>query len=318
MPIVKARFDVLGLGCVAVDELLYVDAYPPADSKTPVRRRERQCGGLTATALVAAARLGGSCAYAGTLGDDEGSRFVMSTLARERVNVRSVVRRQDARPVRSVIVVDPRRKTRSIFYDLEGTIGADPKQPEAALIRNSRVLFVDRFGVPGMVRAARLARAAGIPVVADVESTGQPGVAELLRLVDHLIVAEEFALAFTRSDHPATAVARLRARGHRVAVVTCGDRGCWFQEAGWLLPRHHPAFAVKAVDTTGCGDVFHGAYAFGLARSLGVCERIRIASAAAALKATQLGGQAGIPRLNEVKSFLRKQGCRVSFPSSGP
>jgi sugar/nucleoside kinase (ribokinase family) len=65
--------DILGLGYTAVDELVYVDAYPAADAKAPIRRRERQCGGLSATALVAAARMGCRCAYAGILGYDEHS-----------------------------------------------------------------------------------------------------------------------------------------------------------------------------------------------------------------------------------------------------
>jgi sugar/nucleoside kinase (ribokinase family) len=130
----------------------------------------------------------------------------------------------------------------------------------------------------------------------------------LLKLADHLIVSEEFALRFTRSDHPAIAVARLRRRGHKVAVVTCGERGCWFQEANWLLPRCHPAFEVEAVDTTGCGDVFHGAYAFALARGWPLGRRIHLASATAAVKATRRGGQAGIPRLAEVDRFLKARG----------
>jgi sulfofructose kinase len=308
---VKARIDLLGLGCTAVDELLYVDAYPPADAKVPVRRRERQCGGLTATALVAAARLGAKCAYAGTLGDDEHSRFVIRALAREGVDTRPVVRRLDARPVRSVIVVDERRQTRTIFYDVKEVQGAHPTLPTKRLILSSRVLFVDRFGIEGMLRAAGIARAAGIPVVADFESTGQPGMDELLKLADHLIVSEEFAFTVTKADHPALAAARLRRGGHAVVVVTCGERGCWFQECGWPLPRHQPSFAVRAVDTTGCGDVFHGAYAFALARGLSLGERIHLASATAALKAMRRGGQAGIPTLREVRRFLEQQGQRV-------
>ncbi len=63
------RFDILGLGCTAVDDLIYVESYPAADSKVRIRRRERQGGGLTGTALVAAARMGARCQYAGGLGE---------------------------------------------------------------------------------------------------------------------------------------------------------------------------------------------------------------------------------------------------------
>ncbi len=150
-------WDVLGLGCVAVDDLLYVPAYPPPDSKVRVRRRERQGGGLTGTALVAAARLGARCAFAGVLGDDEDSRFVEDCFRRNGVDTSPVVRRPGARPIRSTILVDETRHTRTIFFDLAGSTGADPEAPSAEVIRAARVLFVDHYGVEGMTRAARIA-----------------------------------------------------------------------------------------------------------------------------------------------------------------
>ena len=91
---VPPAWDVLGLGCTAVDELLYVPEYPGADAKVRVRTRERQCGGLTATALVAAARLGARCIYAGTLGDDADSHFVLQTFAAEGVDTSFTMRRR--------------------------------------------------------------------------------------------------------------------------------------------------------------------------------------------------------------------------------
>src|SRR5437879_3366083 len=99
-------FDVLGFGYAAVDDLIYVEAFPPADSKTPVLRTERHCGGLTATALVAAARLGSNCAYAGALGADELSEFVIETMRREGIDLGQMQQRAGAGPVHSFIVVD--------------------------------------------------------------------------------------------------------------------------------------------------------------------------------------------------------------------
>jgi sugar/nucleoside kinase (ribokinase family) len=300
------EYDVLGLGCVAIDDLLYVAGYPAADSKTPVQRRERHCGGLTATALVAAARLGSRCAFAGVLGDDELSRFVLNRFSEESIDSRHVRRRGEARPIHSVIIVDEATKTRTILYNLEGAFGAEPDWPDEAVLRASRVLFVDHFGVEGMTRAARIARRAGIPVVADLESDQQPGFAELLGEVDHLIVSRDFAGRLTGEEDPAAAARRLWSPGRQASIVTCGDRGCWY--AGSDAPaavRHQPAFAVEVVDTTGCGDVFHGAYASALARGLGLQERVRFAAAAAALKATGRGGQAGIPTRSVVEDFLR-------------
>src|SRR2546425_11001932 len=117
-------FDIVGLGCAAVDDLLYVPAYPQADAKVQIRRRERQGGGLTATALVAAARLGSSCAYAGVLGSDSLSEFAIEQLAAERIDLRHLRQRSRAGPVHSFIVVDEARETRNIFFDVAGAVGA--------------------------------------------------------------------------------------------------------------------------------------------------------------------------------------------------
>ncbi|HXJ76706.1 MAG TPA: PfkB family carbohydrate kinase [Candidatus Dormibacteraeota bacterium] len=301
--------DILGLGCAAVDDILFLPRYPAADAKVEVRERQRHCGGLTATALVAAARLGARCVFAGTLGRDEGSEFVLETFRREGIDTRPSVRKERAGPVRSVILVDEERQTRNIFYDtfLARHAGADARQPPVRLIERARVLLVDRFGIPGMIRAARIARASGVAVVADFESFRLPRFGELLALVNHVIVGNEFARAYTGARTPAEAAARLWRVDRAAVVITCGARGCWYKGSDESPARHLPAFEVKTVDTTGCGDVFHGAYAVALLRPGTLPDRLRFASAAAALKAMQPGGQAGIPTRAAVEAFLGKR-----------
>lgn len=305
-----ATIDILGLGYAAVDELLYVDAHPAADAKMPVRRRERQCGGLTATALVAAARMGCRCAYAGTLGTDELSQFVMRQLQAEGIDVSRVRLRTEARPVHSTIIVDQSRQTRTILYELPDPLPADDAWPDEELVRSARLLFADHACPATMLRAARIARAAGIPVVADLENDQDPRLVQLLAVIDHAILPRHFALHVTGEKEPCAAAVALCAagRGARLrvaAVVTCGAEGCWYAtadrptEAKW-----QPALAVEAVDTTGAGDVFHGAYAAALVRGLEIPEAVQFASIAAGLKCTRRGGQAGIPTLREVEARI--------------
>jgi len=298
------RIDILGLGAVAVDDFIYVDAYPPPDAKARVLRRERYCGGLTAIASVAASRLGARCAYAGVLGHDELSCFAAEFLKREKIDLSWMKRMGSARPICSNIVVDPRRGTRNIFFDVEHATGA-PMSVPASLIGSCRVLFIDHLGVPGMIRAARLARRASVPIVADFESDDHPRFRELLALTDHLIVSQEFAKKLTGKRSAEQAVRALAGPAHEVVVVTCGDKGFWYSNRGMIAPKHQHAFKVEATDTTGCGDVFHGAYAFGLARNLRLEERLGLASAAAALKASRGAGPDGIPSFQMVRRFLR-------------
>ena len=287
--------------------MLFVDRFPPPDAKTPVLRRERHCGGLTATALVAAQRLGARCAYAGVLGRDELSTFAIQALAAEGIDLSRLRQNESARPLNSMIVVDQARQTRNIFVDFNGVVGAAPDWPPDEVVQGCRVLFVDYIGVPGMLRAAGLARAAGIPVVADIEAT-DPQVARLMEQVDHLILSWEFAGGLTYAATPDKAALALWQAGRQAVVITCGDQGAWYVAAGDPgRAIHQPAYPVAVVDTNGCGDVFHGAYAAALVRGLDIADRISFASAAAALKATRAGGQAGAPRLAEVEQFLKER-----------
>jgi sugar/nucleoside kinase (ribokinase family) len=173
--------------------------------------------------------------------------------------------------------------------------------PAAEIIRNAKVLFIDHYGMEGNLRAARAARRVGAAVVADFEDHEVPLFKEVLKEVNHLILSEELALRLARKRSAAEAASTLWQPSRSAVIVTCGANGCWSVSEGRREPHHHPAFKVKAVDTTGCGDVFHGAYAAALARGVPLEARIRFAAAAAALKASQ----SNIPRLAAVADFMR-------------
>ncbi len=297
------RFDVAALGSAAVDELLWVGAYPPADTKVPVLRRARLCGGVSATALVAASRLGARAAYAGILGQAESSQFVLDALHAAGVDTSHVCDYPSATPALSVIVLDETHKTRTILYDITGFTGPDDDWLPSALLRNTRVLLVDNFRMDLTIRAARVARDAGATILGDLEDPAVPRRDELLALVDHLIVSRDYASAVTGEPDPRRAALKLQAPG-RVVAVTCGADGAWYLADGPVV--HQPAFAIEAVDTNGCGDVFHGAYAAALVHGLELGERIRFASAVAALFATTPTGQQGIPDIADVDRFLKE------------
>ena len=310
--VIEKKWDVLALGVTAVDDLLYVANFPNADEKTKVLSSTRQCGGLSATALVAASRLGARCAYAGALGDNALSKFVESTLVLEGVDTNFVVRRKDALPVHSTIIVDNSTGTRNIFSESQGFCGADENAPGEEIISAARVLFVDHYGLEGTLRAAKIARQNGIPTVADIERHTSPRFGELMDLVDHLIVSRDFACRTTGRSTPAAAARALWSPQRQAVIVTCGENGCWVLASCDAEPQCFPAFQVKVVDTTGCGDVFHGAYAGALSQGWDLGSCVRIASAAAAIKATQRGGQQGIPTREELEKFLK------FFASSSP
>ena len=294
------RWDVLGLGAIAVDDLLYVDGYAGPDTKLPVRSERREGGGLAATALVAVARTGGSAAFLAVLGDDELSTFALAELERAGVDASLVSHRPGARPVHSRIILDRLTGQRTILYSTAGVVAPSPDDITAADVESARVLFVDSTVVAAASRAAGLARQAGIPVVADLEHHDEDGVPALMSLVDHLIVGARFAADVT-GEPPSRAVHGLWRDDLAACVVTAGEEGCWYRTPGTGgRAVHVPAVPVQAVDTNGCGDVFHGAYAARIARGDDTPAAVQVATRMAASKAARGSGWQAIPGWSEL------------------
>ena len=298
--------DLFGFGIAAVDDLIEIPYFPPSGAKLEVVSRQRQGGGLCATALVAAARLGLKCTYGGFLGCNELSDFTRETFRKEGVGFVEEVAYPEAEPFHSSILVDRNTGERTIFYSREKVVEPNARNIRADLIAESRALFVDHLGPQGTIQACKVARKLGIPIIADIENVNESGVREVINLSDHLVISIRLALELTGCDDAESTVMSL-AQNRVCTVLTDGASGCWFVEGREMRVNHQPAFEVDVVDTTGCGDVFHGAYAAALLAGAPAPEAIRFASAAAAIKATRSGGQLGIPDRATVERFLAQR-----------
>ena len=298
--IAMKKWDILALGALAVDDLLYVEDYPAAGSKIVVSRRERAGGGLAGTALCAASKLGARTAWLGVLGEDELSSFSISDFRRYGVDCTQILNHADARPHYSVIIVNAKTGARTILALHDGVQEFPAANITEALINDCQTLFVDHHGVETALKAAHFARRLQIPVIADIERMSD-GIEELLPLVDHLIVGIDFARQWTGEDEPQKMAQKLGTK-RTCGAVTDGENGSWFAAHGAIL--HQAAFQVPVVDTTGCGDVFHGAYAACIVRGESIANSMRTAAACAALKAQHPGGRQGIPGRETVRKFL--------------
>jgi sulfofructose kinase len=318
---VSPDFDIIGFGTLAVDDFLYVIEYPPADGKAQVQRERRGFGGLVATALAAAVRLGARCAYAAVLGDDALSDDCLRALAAAGVRDDFIVRKRGAGPVRSTIVVEQNRGTRTIFYNSDRRRAYPSEHMTAELISRARVLIVDQTGAETMTALVKLAATLGVAVVADLESPGREGTDEFMLGISHLIVPLGFGRAITGMRDAVQVVQTLH-RGVRRActAVTCGTDGCFFAtDTSDREVWHQPAFRVKTLETTGCGDVFHGAYAVALAMGKAVPECIELASAAGAAYASRPSGWEFLPGTQDLLPVLEqsREAGRHSVTSSG-
>jgi sugar/nucleoside kinase (ribokinase family) len=273
------------------------------DTKEAVKARDRQGGGLAGTALVTASRLGVRTAYCGSLGKDDLSQFTLNEFKKEGVDTSQIQFIKNARPIHSTVIVVRSTGTRTIYFDLSGLKQPDIDSITPDLIRKAKVIFVDHTVMEVSIKAGKIARELGIPVVVDCERGNDDQQQELLKWTDHLVIGIEMGKQLSGLSSPEEIVRSLFRRGYKVVVVTVGAHGCYYAISQDEV-HYQPALKVFVVDTVGCGDVFHGAYCASLARKLSIPEAIRVATVAAGIKATRPGGRTGIPNWSEVLEKL--------------
>jgi ribokinase len=168
----------------------------------------------------------------------------------------------------------------------------------------AKILHVDSLMIEASIEAAKQARKFGMTVVMDA-GTARQGSLELIKLVDVLIASESFAPTLLGEETSLyNTLEALKGLGPSQVVITLGNNGSI--GLGDQEPVRQEAFPVKAVDTTGAGDVYHGGYIYGLLQGWDIARCMRFASATAALKCTKIGAQSGIPTLEIVQKFLEK------------
>ena len=292
---------VIGIGLACLDQLLIWEdmAAPVQDNK--IVDTAMQGGGMAATAMVTVSRLGGEAELWAAVGDDWVGQQIVRSLETERVDVRQVVRMLGANSMFMVVCVDRKSGERHFMH------WNAPDKPDAAIgdlahLADAGCLLIDHTLPASELRAAQEAQRLGVPVVSDTERLTEWHT-EIFPFVDYTIVSERGARAV--NENLRDACRSIRQMGAGCVVVTLGEKGLVYLDGetyGQL-----PAFEVEAVDTTGAGDVFHGAFCYGLVQGFSLEANLRFSSATSALKCLHIGGRAGIPSRNQVDDFLQQK-----------
>jgi ribokinase len=300
---VLERVQVVGLGQACVDHLGRLPSYPTEDAKVELLELHMQCGGPASTAMVALSRLGVCGSFVGSVSDDPFGRMILRNLKREHVDISFLQVIPGCTSQYAFIAVCANTGTRTIFWHRGTVPHLEAADVSLEPFPNARVLHVDSLMVSAAAEAARQAQGRGMTVVMD-GGTVRAGMEELLRRVDILIASEAFAASLLDKDaDPEGCLYVLRDMGPETVVITRGTRGSVGLSGGKVVRQQ--AFPVPAVDTTGAGDVFHGGYIYGHLQGWEIKDCMRFAAAAAALKCTQMGAQAGIPNRAAVDQFLQ-------------
>jgi len=293
---------VVGIGLATVDLLLLWDDMTEPVTEAVVRECELQGGGMVGTALAAVARLGGRAEFRGRVGADWIGDLVLRGLREEGVDVSRVQRTEGSRGPLVTVCVDGATGERHFKDFTSSGFGRGSKELAEDLV-DAGCLLVDGTLPAVATEGARRAQELGIPVVADMGGGVHDNQHSLMAAVDHAIFDERCIGRLAPEGGPRAACETAQRMGPRHVAMTRGERGVVSLDGETY--RELDAFKVDVVDTTGAGDVFHGAFCYGLLAGYDVETNLVFSSAVAAIKCTRLGGRAGIPRMAEVRAFLR-------------
>jgi len=297
-------FDAVGFGLNAVDHLIVVPEYPQFDTKLRFTDHQQSAGGQTATAMVALQRLGMKTAYAGRFGSDDAGIFGRESVAKEGVDLEYAEMIKGATNQLAFIIIDARSGERTIIWDRDERLSYRAAEVPIALASRGRVLHLDAHDPPACAVMARVARAAGAIVTADIDNVYE-GVEDLLPLIDVLVTSSEFPHRLTGISDLRKSLLEMKSRyGCPIVGATLGARGAIaFCESEFI---ESPAFAVPGGcrDTTGAGDAFHAGFIYGMLRGDDLEACLRFGNAVAALKCRSLGARNGLPTADELRQFL--------------
>ena len=311
----SAKADVVGLGLNATDTVIIVRELPALGGKERVVSLSRHAGGQVATALVVCQRLGLRARYIGKVGDDEAGKFQLVSLRREGIDLRYTRIARHTPTQFGYILVDQRTGERTVFWDRDRGLTVSPKELNQQAIVTARALHVDGCDVEACLQAARWARRARIPVVADLDTVYKK-VEKLFPYIDYLLASANFLPAVTGQADPFR-VLEYMSREYKIAVpgMTLGRDGALVYSEGRFL--YSPGFVVETVDTTGAGDVFHGGFIYGLLAGWDLDRTLDFSNALAGLNCTALGARGGIKSRAEAEKLMAT-GLRHRNPAYKP
>jgi len=294
-------FDVVGMGLNSVDFLSLVPEFPAPNSKMKMLRFSKQGGGQVATAMVALSRWGVKTKYIGKVGEDELGQFSLKSIRQEGVDVSSMTVEPNATSQFAMIIVNGPAGERTILWNRDERLKYQEGELRKEEVCSGKLLHLDGHDIRAALQCARWAKAEGIPVAIDLDKV-EPLTSELIKEIDFLICSSRLPALYTGISDQKKALLELQKHTPGFLCATLGHEGAVALVHGEFL--YAEGFKVKAVDTTGAGDVFHGGFIYGLLQNWAVLDILRFANAVAALKCRELGGRKGIPTLEETQKFL--------------
>ena len=298
---------IIGLGCIAFDQILATNA-KWKDEKGKIVRREFRFGGNVRNSLVAVASLGVKAAYIGTMSGEEKWKSALDDFKENGVSTEFVDFSDKSHPAEATIVITGDGE-RFIVYDDTPLhhLGLPSEDKIEKALAGADLLLVDA-GIcpPGTLDVIKRCADLKIPIILDAEQffVEKKIIQEMIALSTDLILPLNFARLVSGKEEVSEVINSFCNDSKNLVVITEGAKGCYFREKGSSITQHMSAYEINAVDTNGTGDIFHGAYAYGLLNGMKSIENLEFASAAAASVASLPHGSLRKPSLSKIKDFI--------------
>lgn len=296
---------VVGVGHLCVDTLGVVDVYPEVNTSKRVESMEVQPGGGASQAMVAIARLGGDSGFIGNVGSDKNGDYLVKGLEDEHVDI-SCVERKEGISNFSFVCVSRLTGTRNMFnyHDKLPDIKFDAKKEN--YIAHAKYLHVDTTHQNNVYAACLIAHKHHVPVSMDASSMRPDNQLNLLlaKQADILITNELYPCKLMEDENKERALKEMAKWGQKIIMMTLGEKGSLTIIKG--EPVYFPAYKIHCLDSTGAGDVFHGAFLQALLLGYDFQHAVQFSSAVSALKCQSLGGRKGIPTFEATLKFMEE------------
>ena len=302
---VTNKMDVVGIGVCTLDMFTVVNAFPTTREVQKAVAIVLDGGGPVATAMVTLAKLGANTVMIDNLGDDWSSSLIIEDFKKYNVNTHCLEIFPESSSSIANILVQKDTGIRAIIYHPGSVPEVKNIAKYASVIQKAKILHLNGRHLEANLQAIDIAKEAGVKVSFDGGANRyNPTMRLVVPKVDICIVAKEFALTYTNETTIDHAGRTLLKAGPGLVAITDGINGSWvFNKDVGLF--HQPAFRIgNVVDTTGCGDSYHGAFLYGLIHNMSLQRTAEFASAVAALNTQSLGGRKGLPFLETVENFL--------------
>ena len=294
------RVDVVGMGLNATDTLIPLPQYPARGSKVAFHDAYVLPGGQVATAVAACQQWGLRTRYVGKVGDDSAATLHREEFARLGVETH-LLTAKGCKSQQAFILVDHTGE-RTVLWKRDERLTLRPEELRREWIVEARALHVDGHDTAAAAVAAGWARAAGVPVVADLDDL-YPGVEALLGNLDYFVASRDIPGRITGEQDLRKSLPVVHKKyGFRLTAATLGDEGV----LAWDGAKFHyaAAYCVKVVDTIGAGDTFHAGFIYGLLQGWPLQQQLEFGCAAAALNCTGMGARGGIQPVARIEELM--------------